>query len=217
LFALSFDQNLSANSQDPPKVPAVISQTEFDYQGAHFVVQLVPSSDATTRKVDANGGQFSEGDFALRSGAASIVLSSESKVLSEITALQDAEFVLDIPDFSWKANGESPIFLLTRKDKLPLIVVPQYANSGGSYYWIYLIQQSADKFELKAIKFSDPIYLGALFGDSIQMFYDEIKKEDFLRIHGYDNSIGAPFTKYYIADYEERSWKLTAPAENSEE
>lgn len=224
LFAFFSDQHISAASQDLPKVPAIIAQSEFDYQGTHFVVQLVPSYDAVVSRVEFNGGQFSEGDFQLRCSVPGIVLRRESKVLSEITALQDAEFVLDTSDFSWKANGESPIFLLTRKDKLPLIVVPQYANSGGSYYRIYLIQQTAGKFEITPIKLSDPGYRpNALFGDYIKMFYDEIKKQDYLRIHGYDNSIGVPFTKYYIADNDERSWRLVehhsdiAPDENTED
>ncbi len=226
LFATFSNQNISANSQTVPKVPAVIAQSEFDYQGTHFVVQLIPSSDTIVRKVDATGGLFNEGDFALRSGVPAIVLRSESNVVGEITPMQDAEFVMHIPDPNWYAYGTSPIFLLTRKDKLPLIVLAQYGSSNGSYFRIFLIQQVAETFEIRPVEFSDMCYRdrqNILFGTDIKMLYDEINKRDYLTIEGYDNSLGASFKSLYIADYDEVQWRLVhhhsgvAPAENTDE
>lgn len=110
LFAIFSNQNISANSQDLPKVPAVIAQTEFDYQGEHFVVQLIPSSDAVIHIVDFPGGGAGKGDFIMTSAVPTIVLRSGSKVLREITALQDARFFLHIPDPNWYAYGTAPLF-----------------------------------------------------------------------------------------------------------
>ena len=97
-------------------------------------------------------------------------------------------------------------------------MVPQYANSGGSYYRIFLIQQTSDKFEITPIKLSDPSYgANVLFGDTIRIFYDEIKKHELLCIYGYDNSIGNNFTIYYMAgNHDEAHWKLVEHRTGSE-
>lgn len=213
LFSLFIYQNVSGTSQDLPKVPAVIAQSEFDYYGTHFVVQLTPSSDAVIRKVDFPGGGVNEGDFVLTCGMPKILLRSGSTVLSEIAPILDARFVQHDSDSSWVAYGTSPIILLTQKDKLPLIVLAQYGSSNGSDFLIYLIQQEGEKFKIKPVEFGDrwcgDAHQTVLFGSNIQNFYDETKKVDYLRLDGYDNSIGDWFTIYYLADYRNDTlWKL---------
>jgi len=211
LLAMFSNQNISANSQDVPKVPAVISQTEFDYQGTHFVVQLIPSSDAVIRQELYNGGGLNAGDYVLTS-TCSIVLLRGSDILSHLEGVPGRQFVLDQSNSKWLGNGEAPIFLLSRKDKLPLIIFPQYGTSNGSDYRVYIIQKIKDKFEINQVEFSVKCYgdhQGALFGSEIKTFYDETNHVDYLRIYGYDNSIGNNFTIYYMADYhDEALWKL---------
>ena len=174
LFAIFSNQNISANSQDVPKVPAVISQTEFDYQGTHFVVQLIPSWDAVVRRVDATGGLFSEGDFALRSAVPAIVLRSESSVLSEITAMQDAEFVMHIPDpLAVRLRYLSSLSSNTKR-QTPINCARTIWQPNGSDFRVFLIQQIEKKFKIKPVEFSDKCYgdhQGALFGSEIKTFY----------------------------------------------
>jgi hypothetical protein len=228
LFVTFNIQNISANSQDVPKIPAVISQTEFDYQGTHFVVQLIPSSDAVITRELYNGGGVNAGDFVLTCNCA-IVLRHGSDVLAQF-APHLGQFVNGISDLGWTdwtGNGEAPILLLTRKDKLPLIVIPQYGSSNGSNYYVFLIQQVAEKFEIKSVQFSDRCYVDShqqsVFGSDIRMLYDQTNRVDYLRVNGYDNSIGNNFTIYYMADYNDEAWwelveyrTVSAPIECSE-
>ena len=183
------------------------------------MVQLIPSSGAVVRQELNIGGQVSE-EGAFSRANSTIVLRRGLDVLSQITTIPDAEFVQHKSDSSWEAHGESPIFLLVRKDKLPLIVFVQYANSNGSYFRIYIIQQLKDKFEITPIEYSDSndhYQKNALFGDTIRMFYDEIKKQDLLCIYGYDNSIGNNFTIYYMAgNHDEAQWELVEYRTGSE-
>lgn len=179
-------------AQDLPAVPNVITQTNFEFEGKTYALEVASGKGIKVRVGGLYCANLNETP-ELDCDNCSLVLKVGQKELSRIL-LGPSSFVYD--KGKWHVTGIPPLNILKRSGEFPLITFSQYAGCNGNAYYFYWIETQKDLLTLKPVKFvgfekglkENELYATVNFEDAVRLIKTSRPYKNELWVSGYSNS-----------------------------